>query len=100
VITTQLTPDLNSSELSFYNYDNGSPEIKFADWMLVVDASPPRISSFCPCNISISYAKQNPAASKLAAVARGIWRHLGAGATTGPAPMSGHPGKFRQGIAD
>jgi Putative outer membrane beta-barrel porin, MtrB/PioB len=62
VITTQVTPDLKfKASYRFYNYDNGSPEIKFADWMLV-DAVSAK-SFFAPLapvqTISISYAKQN-----------------------------------------
>ena len=62
VITTQVTPDLKfKASYRFYNYDNGSPEIKFADWMLV-DAVSAK-SFFAPLapvqSISISYTKQN-----------------------------------------
>jgi hypothetical protein len=62
VITTQITPDLKfKTNYRFYNYDNGSPEIKFADWMLV-DAVSAK-SFFAPLapmqSISISYTKQN-----------------------------------------
>jgi hypothetical protein len=62
VITTQVTPDLKfKASYRFYNYDNGSPEIRFADWMLV-DAVSAK-SFFAPLapvqSISISYAKQN-----------------------------------------
>ena len=62
VITTQLTPDLKlKSSYRFYNYDNGSPEIKFADWILVDASSAKHV--FAPLapvqSISISYTKQN-----------------------------------------
>src|SRR4051794_38893220 len=60
--TTQFTPGLKlKTSYRFYNYDNGSPEIKFADWMLV-DAINAK-SFFGPLapvqSISISYTKQN-----------------------------------------
>jgi MtrB/PioB family decaheme-associated outer membrane protein len=62
VITTQVTPDLKiKTSYRFYDFDNGSPEIKFADWMLV-DAVSAK-SFFAPLapvqSISISYNKQN-----------------------------------------
>jgi MtrB/PioB family decaheme-associated outer membrane protein len=62
VITTQITPDLKfKTNYRFYNYDNGTPEIKFADWMLV-DAVSAK-SFFGPLapvqSISIAYSKQN-----------------------------------------
>jgi Putative outer membrane beta-barrel porin, MtrB/PioB len=62
VITTQVTPDLKvKTSYRFYDFDNGSPEIKFADWMLV-DAVSAK-SFFAPLapvqSISISYTKQN-----------------------------------------
>jgi MtrB/PioB family decaheme-associated outer membrane protein len=62
VITTQITPDLKfKTNYRFYNYDNGTPEIKFADWM-VVDAVAAK-SFFAPLapvqSISIAYTKQN-----------------------------------------
>jgi MtrB/PioB family decaheme-associated outer membrane protein len=62
VITTQVTPDLKfKASYRYYNYDNGSPEIRFADWMLL-DASSAKsfFGSLAPVqSISISYAKQN-----------------------------------------
>jgi MtrB/PioB family decaheme-associated outer membrane protein len=62
VITTQLTPDLKfKSSYRFYNYDNGSPEIKFADWVMF-DAISARnlFVAYAPVqSISISYTKQN-----------------------------------------
>jgi len=62
VITTQVTPDLKiKTSYRFYDYDNGSPEIKFADWMLVDAVSAKNF--FAPLapvqSISISYNKQN-----------------------------------------
>ena len=62
VITTQLTPDLKfKTSYRFYNYDNGSPEIKFADWMLVDAVSAKSFfGALAPTqSISISYTKQN-----------------------------------------
>ncbi|MGB8398908.1 MtrB/PioB family decaheme-associated outer membrane protein [Bradyrhizobium sp.] len=62
VITTQITPDLKfKTNYRFYNYDNGTPEIRFADWM-VADAVAAK-SFFAPLapvqSISIAYTKQN-----------------------------------------
>ena len=62
VITTQITPDVKfKTNYRFYNYDNGTPEIKFADWMLADSVSAK--SFFSPLapvqSISISYTKQN-----------------------------------------
>ena len=61
VITTQLTPDLKvKTSYRFYNYDNGTPEIKFSDWVLN-DAFNAKIFAFlAPVqSISVSYNKQN-----------------------------------------
>ena len=62
VITTQVTPDLRfKTSYRFYQYDNGSPEIKFADWIFA-DALSAK-TFFAPLapvqSISISYNKQN-----------------------------------------
>jgi MtrB/PioB family decaheme-associated outer membrane protein len=62
VVTTQLTPDLKlKSSYRYYNFDNGSPEIKFADWMLVDAVSAKSFfGALAPVqSISISYVKQN-----------------------------------------
>ena len=61
VITTQLTTDLKvKTSYRFYNYDNGTPEIKFSDWVLN-DAFNAKIFAFlAPVqSISVSYNKQN-----------------------------------------
>src|SRR5262249_8367135 len=62
VITTQITPDLKfKANYRFYDYDNGTPEIKFADWVLADAVSAKAF--FAPLapvqSISISYIKQN-----------------------------------------
>jgi hypothetical protein len=64
VITTQFTSDLKlKTSYRFYNYDNGSPEIKFADWMLVDAISAKNFfGPLAPVqSISVSYTKQNVA---------------------------------------
>jgi hypothetical protein len=62
VVTTQVTPDLKfKASYRYYNFDNGSPEIKFADWVLV-DANSAKnfFGALAPVqSISISYTKQN-----------------------------------------
>jgi hypothetical protein len=62
VITTQITPDLKfKASYRFYDYDNGTPEIRFADWVLTDAVSAKAF--FAPLapvqSISISYTKQN-----------------------------------------
>lgn len=62
VITTQVTPDLKFKvNYRIYNYDNGTPEIKFADWVLNDAVSAKAFfSPLAPVrSISISYIKQN-----------------------------------------
>jgi len=62
VITTQITPDLKlKMNYRFYNYDNGTPEIKFSDWVLTDAVSAKAFfSPLAPVqSISISYTKQN-----------------------------------------
>src|SRR5262249_39077996 len=62
VVTTQVTPDLKfKASYRYYNFDNGSPEIKFADWMLVDAVSAKNFfGALAPVqSISVSYTKQN-----------------------------------------
>ncbi len=62
VITTQITPDLKfKANYRYYNYHNGTPEIRFADWVHA-DAASARafIPAYGPVqSISTSYTKQN-----------------------------------------
>jgi len=62
VVTTQITPDLKfKASYRYYNYDNGTPEIRFADWV-INDAASAKASlgAYAPVqSISISYVKQN-----------------------------------------
>ena len=62
VITTQITSDLKLKlNYRLYTYDNGTPEIKFADWVLTDAVSAKQF--FAPLapvqSISVSYTKQN-----------------------------------------
>ena len=62
VITTQITPDLKfKANYRYYNYNNGTPEIRFADWVLADVASAKAfIAAYAPVqSISPSYTKQN-----------------------------------------
>jgi len=58
VLTTQITSDLRfKANYRFYNYDNNTPEIRFADWVQQDAAA----AGFYPPvqAISVSYTKQN-----------------------------------------
>ena len=62
VITTQITPDLKfKANYRYYNYQNGTPEIRFADWVHADSVSARNfIPSYGPVqSISPSYTKQN-----------------------------------------
>src|SRR5262245_12870314 len=62
VITTQITSDLKfKASYRYYNYDNGTPEIRFADWVMNDAVSAKAFfAAFAPVqSISISYTKQN-----------------------------------------
>ena len=62
VITTQITPDLKfKANYRYYDYHNGTPEIRFADWVFADAASAKGfIQTYAPVqSISISYTKQN-----------------------------------------
>ena len=62
VITSQITPDLKfKASYRFYDYDNGTPELRFADWILTDVASAKAFFGFlAPVqSISISYNRQN-----------------------------------------
>jgi Putative outer membrane beta-barrel porin, MtrB/PioB len=64
VITTQITPDLKfKANYRYYNYNNGTPEIRFADWVHVDSVSAGSFiqnSAYAPVqSISPSYTKQN-----------------------------------------
>jgi MtrB/PioB family decaheme-associated outer membrane protein len=62
VFTTQVTPDLKfKTSYRYYNFDNGSPEIRFADWVLLDAYSAKNFFGvLAPVqSISISYTKQN-----------------------------------------
>ena len=62
VITTQITPDLKfKANYRYYNYHNGTPEIRFADWVFA-DASSAGafLPGYAPVqSISTAYTKQN-----------------------------------------
>ena len=62
VITTQITPDLKTKlHYRFYNYDNNTPEIRFADWVLTDSNSAGAfIPGYAPVqSLSTAYTKQN-----------------------------------------
>jgi MtrB/PioB family decaheme-associated outer membrane protein len=62
VLTTQLTSDLKGKvSYRLYNYDNGTPELKFADWVLTDAVSAKATTAaYAPVqSISISYLRQN-----------------------------------------
>jgi hypothetical protein len=62
VITAQLTPELKfKASYRYDNFDNGTPEIRFADWVLTDAASAKaNANSYAPVQtLSISYMRQN-----------------------------------------
>jgi MtrB/PioB family decaheme-associated outer membrane protein len=65
VLTTQITPELKSKlSYRYYNYDNQTPELTFADWTLTdVKSANITTANYAPVNsLSIAYTKQNAAA--------------------------------------
>jgi hypothetical protein len=62
VITAQITPDLKfKASYRYYNFDNGTPEFRFNDWVLADAASAKTTTNnYAPVQtLSISYTKQN-----------------------------------------
>ena len=62
VITAQLTPDLKfKANYRYYDFDNGTPEIRFSDWVLTDAVSAKATTNnYAPVQtLSISYIKQN-----------------------------------------
>jgi MtrB/PioB family decaheme-associated outer membrane protein len=62
VVTTQITPDLKSKlSYRYYNYDNGTPEFLFNDWVVTdTKLATSTNASYAPVNsLSPSYTKQN-----------------------------------------
>jgi Putative outer membrane beta-barrel porin, MtrB/PioB len=62
VMTTQITRDLKvKTSYRYYNYDNGTPEIQFSDWVFADSVSAKNfIPAYAPVqSLSISYTKQN-----------------------------------------
>ena len=62
VITTQITPELKfKANYRYYNFDNGTPEFRFADWVLTDAASAKATTNnYAPVQtLSISYMRQN-----------------------------------------
>jgi Protein of unknown function (DUF3374). len=66
VVTTQITPDLKTKfSYRYYDYDNQTPELHIADW-IIADAASPLASGhqlYVPVNtLSLGYIKQNAGA--------------------------------------
>jgi len=62
VLTTQITPTLkNKASYRYYDYDNGTPEMTFAQWVVNdVQLASVTSTSFTPVTaLSMSYTKQN-----------------------------------------
>jgi MtrB/PioB family decaheme-associated outer membrane protein len=62
VITAQLTPELKfKASYRYYDFDNGTPSITFADWVLTDAVSAKATTTnYAPVRtLSISYTKQN-----------------------------------------
>jgi MtrB/PioB family decaheme-associated outer membrane protein len=65
VLTTQITPTLKSKlSYRYYDYDNGTPEIFFPNWVLTdVKLAGTQSGPYAPVNsLSLSYTKQNAGA--------------------------------------
>ena len=66
VVTTQITPDLKTKlSYRYYDYDNQTPELHIANW-IIADAASPLASGhelYVPVNsLSLGYIKQNAGA--------------------------------------
>jgi MtrB/PioB family decaheme-associated outer membrane protein len=61
VVTTQITPDLKSkASYRYYNYDNGTPEIAFSNWILNDSLAAGVSPSLAPVSsLSVAYTRQN-----------------------------------------
>jgi Putative outer membrane beta-barrel porin, MtrB/PioB len=61
VVTTQITPTLKSKlSYRYYDYDNGTPEIRFADWVQSDVTAASAQGGHAPVSsLSMSYIKQN-----------------------------------------
>lgn len=62
VLTTQITPTLkNKATYRYYDYDNGTPELNFLNWVVTdTQLATAASTSFAPNNsLSMSYTKQN-----------------------------------------
>ena len=82
VLTTQITPELKSKLMyRYYDYDNQTPELFFADWALTdVKSANITTATYAPVNsLSISYNKQNAAAE----LVYSPWRQFNVGAGYG-----------------
>ena len=66
MVTTEITPELKSKlSYRYYDFQNNTPELQFADWMVtdVKGAQHHRSTTYAPVSsLSISYNKQNAGA--------------------------------------